>query len=505
MNSAALSRNQLVLMTIGLGLGTFLVSLDFAIANVAIPNISGNMAASASQGTWAITSFAAANAVALPLTGWLAKRFGEVRLFVGSAILFTLASLLCGLATNLPTLIGWRIVQGLVSGPMLPLSQAILLHHFPVRLKGMAMAVVSMTVTIAPLTGPILGGLITDNWSWPWIFYINIPLGVLCAALVWFSLRDHETDRVNLPIDKVGLLLLVIAVVCLQVLVDKGRELDWLNSTQIIVLAILVVISVSYLIIWELGDDHPVIDIRLFADRNFFIGTIATSLTWAGLFASLVMFPLWLQTRMGYTATWAGITTASFGIFIMILTPFVGRFLAQMNLKYLLSLSFFLLWWGLTASGSINTQATPWDMAWPRMIMGAGLGLFFVPLLTIALSNVPQHRMASATGMFYFTRTLAGSIGASLGITAWERREIFHHARLTETISEADLLNSGINGAGVIAEQGQAGYLLTEHAIWQQASLLGMNDLLYLISLLVPPLLILIWFARPPFVAGGGK
>ena len=213
MNEAPLTRNQLVVMTIGLGLGTFLVSLDFAIANVSIPNISGDMAASPSQGTWAITSFAAANAVALPLTGWLAKRFGEVHLFVGSAILFTLASLFCGMSTNLPTLIGWRIVQGLVSGPMLPLSQAILLHHFPARMKGMAMAVVSMTVTIAPLTGPIVGGLITDNWSWPWIFYINIPLGIVCAAMVWFSLRGHEADRTALPIDRVGLALLVVGVV----------------------------------------------------------------------------------------------------------------------------------------------------------------------------------------------------------------------------------------------------------------------------------------------------
>ncbi|RLA09559.1 MAG: MFS transporter [Gammaproteobacteria bacterium] len=505
MNEAPLTRNQLVVMTIGLGLGTFLVSLDFAISNVSIPNISGVMAASPSQGTWAITSFAAANAVALPLTGWLAKRFGEVHLFVGSAILFTLASLFCGMSTNLPTLIGWRIVQGLVSGPMLPLSQAILLHHFPARMKGMAMAVVSMTVTIAPLTGPIVGGLITDNWSWPWIFYINIPLGIVCAAMVWFSLRGHETDRTALPIDRVGLALLVVGVVFLQVLVDKGRELDWLNSAVIVAMLVVVVIVVTYLVIWELGDEHPVIDIRLFADRNFFIGTMATSLTWAGLFASLVMFPLWLQTRMGYTATWAGITTASFGVFIMIFTPFVGRFLAQMNLKYLLTVSFFLLWLGLTASGSITTQASAWDMAWPRMIMGAGLGLFFVPLLTIALSNIPQHRMASATGMFYFTRTLAGSIGASLGITLWERREIFHHARLAETITAADVINNGANGAGIIAQQGQVGYGLAEFAIWQQSSLLGMNDVLYLTSLLVPPLLIMIWFARPPFVAGGGK
>jgi len=218
-----------------------------------------------------------------------------------------------------------------------------------------------------------------------------------------------------------------------------------------------------------------------------------------------VTFQLWLQTEMGYTATWVGITTASFGLFILILAPFVGCFLAQMNLKYVLTVSFFLFWFGLLQSALVTIQATPWELAWPRMIMGAGLSLFFVPLLIIALSNIPQYKMVSVTGMFYFTRTLAGSIGASIGITIWERREAFLYARLTETITEADVLNNGLNGAGVITQQGEFGHALTELAISQQASLLGMNDVFYLISFLIPPLLIMVWFARPPFVTGGGK
>ena len=203
---------RLALMTAGLGMGTFLVSLDSSIANVAIPNISGDLAVAPNQGTWAITSFVAANAIALPLTGWLAQRFGEVRLFVTAGILFVIASMLCALAPDINTLIGFRILQGAVSVPMLPLSQAILLHHFPIHLKGMAMAVVSMTVTIAPLLGPIVGGTITDNLSWPWIFYINVPLGLTAVALVWFTIRDRDTPRVRLPIDTVGLLLLVVGV-----------------------------------------------------------------------------------------------------------------------------------------------------------------------------------------------------------------------------------------------------------------------------------------------------
>lgn len=496
---------RLLPMTVGLGLGTFLVSLDFAVANVAIPNIAGDLAVSPSQGTWAITSFAAANAVALPLTGWLARRFGEVRLFVGSGLLFTLFSLLCGLAPNLEILVLMRILQGMVSGPMLPLSQALLLRHFPPHLKGMAMAVVSMTVTIAPLTGPIVGGVITDNWSWPWIFYINLPIGLLAAGLVWYALREHETERSALPIDTVGLCLLVLWVACLQVLLDKGQELDWFQSPLGLGLGLAALIGFSYFVIWELGHRHPVVDLRLYGDRNFLIGAIATSLPWAILFAGLVVFPLWLQTNMGYTATWAGVATASFGLFIMLLTPIVGRTLGRINLKYLLTVSFFLMWLGMYLASRMNTDATLWDAAVPRLFQGAGLGLFFVPLLTIALSNMSPQRLASATGVFYFTRTLAGSIGVSIGITVWDRRESFHHARLTELFGSEQLSRLWEYGGERLSTALPAQYALVERMLARQANMLAANDLFYASCWLLPPILLLVWLAKPPFVAGGGR
>ena len=491
-------------MTLGLGLGTFLVSLDFAIANVSIPNIPGDLAVSPSQGTWAITSFAAANAIALPLTGWLAQRFGEVRLFVASGVLFTIASLLCGLAPDMNSLILFRILQGVVSGPMLPLSQAILLHHFPLHLKGLAMAVVSMAVTVAPLTGPIIGGAITDNLSWPWIFFINVPLGMLAAALVWFTIHKHDTPSVRIPMDRVGLALLVIGVAALQVLLDKGREVDWFESTFAIYLGVLAALAIAYFIVWELSNDHPVVNLRLFGDRNFLIGVIGTSLPWGAVMAGMVVFPLWLQTNMGYTATWAGVAAGAVGVFIMLFTPFVGRFLTRLNLKYLLTVSFFLLWFSMLLGSRMSTEVSIWTAAFPRLVQGMALGLFFVPLLTIALSNMPQKRMASATGLFYFTRTLAGSIGVSIGITFWDRRTSFHHARLAEVTDPTGATDGRLQELLFrLQELGPAGFEALERLLSRQANMLATNDFFYAVSWMLPPILMLLWFARPPFKPGG--
>lgn len=493
---------QLVLMTVGLGLGTFLVSLDFAVANVAIPHISGDLAVSPSQGTWAITSFAAANAIALPLTGWLARRYGEVRTFVASGLLFVLSSALCGLSPNLPTLVLFRIFQGACSGPMLPLSQAILLHHYPDHLKGMAMAMVSLTVTIAPLMGPIVGGAITDNLTWPWIFYINIPIGLLAAGLVWLVLRHKDTPPTRNPIDGVGLALLVLGVVCLQVFLDKGQELDWLHSPVIVALGIGAALALAYFVVWELTDRHPVVNLRLVADRNFIIGLLGTTIPWACLFAGLVIFPLWLQTNMGYTATWAGLATGAFGLFIMLLTPIVGRNLHRANIKLMLTACFVLLFAGMQLGARLNTDATFWDLALPRLVMGMGLGLFFVPLLTIALSNIAQPDMPGATGLFYFARTLGTSIGVSIGITLWERREIFHHARLAEVVGVPGSASGGAVGdLGVLQAMGATGHVLGDQLIHLQARILGANDVFFAMSWLLPPMLLLIWLAKPPFLA----
>ena len=289
---------QLVLGTLVLSLAVFMNVLDTSIANVSIPAIAGDLGVSPQQGTWVITSFAVANAISVPLTGWLTQRIGQVRLFVGAILLFVLASALCGMAPSIEFLIAARVLQGAVAGPMIPLSQTLLLASYPPAKSGMALAFWGMTTLVAPIIGPLLGGWISDNYSWPWIFYINIPIGMLAAWATWAIYHKRESATKRLPIDKIGLALLVLWVGALQLMLDKGKELDWFSSTEIIVLAAVAVVGFIYFIIWELGDAHPVVDLSLFKGRNFSAGVVAISVGYGVFFGSLVILPLWLQTQL---------------------------------------------------------------------------------------------------------------------------------------------------------------------------------------------------------------
>ena len=285
---------ELVLGTIALSLATFMNVLDTSIANVSIPAISGDMGVSPAQGTWVITSFAVANAISVPLTGWLTQRFGQVRLFTMSVLLFVLASWLCGLAPNIGTLIAFRVLQGLVAGPMIPLSQTLLLASYPKAKAGMAMAMWAMTVLVAPVAGPLLGGWITDNFSWPWIFYINIPVGLFAAALTWSIYKKRDPGPRRVPLDVVGLILLILFVGSMQIMIDMGKELDWFESGEIIALAVAAVVSLLFFLAWELTDQHPIVDLRLFGQRNFVAGTLALSIAYGLFFGNVVLLPLWL-------------------------------------------------------------------------------------------------------------------------------------------------------------------------------------------------------------------
>ena len=339
-HAGPLPANALLIFTIAVSLATFMEVLDTSIANVAIPTIAGNLAVSANQGTWVISSYGLAAAIVVPLTGWIAKRFGEVRTFVTSVFLFTIASALCGFATSLPMLVAFRFLQGLVSGPMVPLSQALLLANFPPQKRGMAMAIWAMTVVVAPICGPLLGGYITDNLSWPWIFYINAPIGLASAFVTYTLLRKRETPIENKPIDIVGLVLMVLGVGCLQLMLDNGNDLDWFNSHVIVGLCVTSVIALTFLVAWELTDEHPIVDLSLFKARNFRYGVIAMAVGYMSFFAMTVLFPLWLQTIMGYTPTWAGIATSPVGIFALILSPIIGKNIQRLDLRVLASIAF---------------------------------------------------------------------------------------------------------------------------------------------------------------------
>ena len=487
--------SSLILLTLGLSLGTFMQVLDSSIANVSLPHISGDLAVSPNQGTWVITSFGVSNAIALPLTGWMTRRFGDVRLFVASTLLFTLASWLCGLAPSLPLLIAARVLQGAVAGPMIPLSQSLLLANYPPEKKGLALALWSTTVIVAPILGPILGGWITDNISWPWIFYINLPFGLLSAFLTWTLLGRRSSATRSVPIDKVGLFLLVVGVGALQILLDKGNDLDWFESQVIVVLAVVAVACLAVLVVWELTDRHPVVDLHLFAERNFLVGTIILSIGYLVFFGNVVILPLWLQTNMGYTATWAGLAAAPIGLLPVILSAVVGKNMHRIDLRIWASFSFAVFAAVSFWNSHFNTDVTFAQIVLPRLLMGAGVATFFVPLTALTLSGIPDSLLPSATGLSNFSRILAGSFGTSLSITLWDRRESYHYSVLASHVSAFD--PNVTEALGPLASPATDPALL-DRIIGQQSLLLATNDIFWLSGAFFLSLMILVWLAKPP-------
>jgi DHA2 family multidrug resistance protein len=495
---APLRDGSLLLGTIALSLATFMNVLDTSIANVSIPAMSGDLGVSPDQGTWVITSFGVANAISLPLTGWLTQRYGQVRLFTASVLLFVLASFLCGLAPSLGWLILFRVIQGAVAGPMIPLSQSLLLSSYPKEKSGTALAMWSITTLVAPVVGPLLGGWITDNISWPWIFYINVPVGLGAAAVTWLLYRKRETPTVKLPIDGVGLGLLVIWVGALQVMLDRGKDLDWFHSGQIVMLAIAAVVGVALFVVWELTDRHPVVDLRLFGRRNFWTSTVAMSLGYGTFFGNVVLLPLWLQQYMGYTATMAGMVLAPVGVLAILLTPIVGKNMHRVDPRIFASASFGVLAVVLLMRSHFNTSADFATLLVPTFIQGAALAVFFIPLITLGLSGLTPDRIPAASGLFNFARITAGSFGTSIATTLWDRRASLHHAQLAERISSYDPSSAqalaGMQAGGMSPQQS---YEAVNRIIDQQAYMLSANDIFYASALLSLLLIAVIWLARP--------
>ena len=490
--------------TIALSAATFMNVLDTSIANVSLPAIAGNLGVSPNQGTWVITSFAVANAIAVPLTGWLTQRFGQVRLFLASVILFIISSWLCGLAPNMPTLIAFRALQGFVAGPMIPLSQTLLLSSYPPALAGLAMAMWAMTTLVAPVLGPLLGGWITDNFSWPWIFYINIPVGIVAALSSWAIYRKRESATLKLPIDTMGLALLVVWIGALQIMLDLGKESDWFHSGLIVGLAVTAAVGFAFFLVWELTDDHPVVDLRLFARRNFWAGTLATSIGYGLFFGNVVLLPLWLQQFMGYTATDAGMVLAPVGLMAMVLSPLVGKTVARVDPRRYVTLAFLVLALVLWMRSRFNTQADFTTILIPTIIQGAGMAFFFIPLMTITLSGLPPERIPAASGLSNFVRITAGAMGTSISTTLWESRAALHHSQLAEAVNPsnpaAQATLSGLAAAGLTPQQALA---QVNRLVDQQAFMLAAADIFYLSAGLFLLLIPLVWLTHRQPAAGG--
>jgi DHA2 family multidrug resistance protein len=494
-----LQGTALLLGTLSLSLATFMNVLDSSIANVSIPAISGDLGVSPGQGTWVITSFGVANAISVPLTGWLTQRFGAVRLFTMSVLLFVLASWLCGLAHSLEMLVFFRVLQGLVAGPMIPLSQTLLLSSYPRAKAGTALALWGVTTLVAPVAGPLLGGWITDNISWPWIFYINVPVGLLAAGLTWGIYRHRETPTRQLPIDTIGLSLLVIWVGSLQLMLDKGKELDWFASNTIVGLAIVAVVAFAVFVVWELTDDHPVVDLRLFKGRNFTFGALSLSVAYALFFGNVVLLPLWLQQWMGYTATNAGLALAPVGILAILLTPLIGKKVTVWDPRRIATVAFLGFAVVLWMRSQFTVQTDLVHILVPTIMQGAAMAMFFIPLTTLTLAGIPPERIPSAAGLSNFTRITAGAMGTSIATTVWESRAAMHHAHMTETLVQGQgifgitlesLQSSGLSSAQALAQ--------INRLIDQQAFTRAADDIFLASAFIFIGLISVVWLTQRP-------
>jgi DHA2 family multidrug resistance protein len=385
---------------------------------------------------------------------------------------------------------------------MIPLSQSLLLASFPKKKAGTALAIWGMTTLVAPVVGPVLGGWITDNISWPWIFYINIPVGVIAALATWVIYHKRETAVRKLPVDIVGLGLLIVWVGSLQIMLDRGKDLDWFASGLIVTLAIVAVIGFVFFLIWELTDRHPVVELRLFTRRNYWTSTLSMSLAYGAFFGNVVLLPLWLQQYMGYTATMAGWVLAPVGVLAILLTPFVGRTMDKVDPRIFATAAFLVFALVLWMRSLFNTQADLETLLLPTIIQGAAVAVFFIPLVNLSLSGLPPDQFPAASGLFNFARITAGAFGTSIVTTWWDTRAAVHHAQLVEHITAYDATSreafATLQSSGLSSEQAAAAL---NRLVDQQAYMLSANDIFYVSAILFIVLIGVVWLARP--VKGG--
>jgi len=491
-----MSNISLIIASITLGLASFMAVVDVTIANVSVPTISGNVGVSSEIGEWVITSFAVSNAIFIPLTGWLSRRFGQKKLFIWSVLGFTFASICCGMSENFSSLLIFRVLQGAISGPIVPLSQSLLVAIFPPEKRPLAVSIWAMTVMAGPVAGPLLGGWITDDYSWPWIFLVNAPVGCFIGTSVFFLFYNRDTPSTKLPVDIIGLIFLALSIGCLQIALDRGRILDWFSSSFICIMLLTSILSAIFLIIWELEEENPIIDLRLFCYRNFFLGTVAVAIGFGLYFAALVLTPLWLQTDMHYTPTWAGLVTAPMGVFGIILAPFLGKWV-QKNDPRLFAFLAFVAWAIVSLWRSTMTiQVSAFTISMTCLAQGIGIGLFLTPLVTISLIGIPGDKVASASGLQTAVRMMSGSLLASLAQTFWDERSRVYQNQLVGHIQNYNNIiydyfhnvSNRINSQQFIA--------IIYRQLIEQADMLALNDFFFLSCMFFLASGIIVWFTK---------
>jgi MFS transporter, DHA2 family, multidrug resistance protein len=510
------------LIAVTVTMATFMEVLDTSIANVALPHMAGSLSVSTDESTWVLTSYLVANAIVLPLSGWLSSVLGRKRFYMISVFLFTTASALCGFATSLEQLVFFRILQGLGGGGLQPSEQAILMDTFPPSKRGMAMAVYGVSILCAPVLGPTLGGFITESYSWRWIFYINVPVGILSLILSGIVVEDPpylkkmRAERANHKhrVDFIGLGLLTVGLASMELVLDKGQRYDWFGSPFIARMTILGVVCLVSVVIYELWHPDPIINLRVFKDRNFTMASVGVFCAFTVLYGSTVLLPQMLQTLMGYTPMNAGLVLSPAGLVTMLVMPMIGIALSKgVDARWLIIL-------GLTVVGlcclwfaSLNLSIAPGQVVWPRICQTVGAGLLYVPINTAAYAYLKKEQTNNASGVFNLIRNEGSSIGVALTNTLLQRRTQFHHSRLVEGIDSFNptAMTWLDNAAATMRTAGsdpalavQQAYRMLDNAVNQQASLLSYLDVFYLFALLSFAAIPFIFLMKKSISHGGG-
>jgi len=494
------------IIAVSVMLSTFMEVLDTTVVNVSLPHIAGSLSATTDEATWTLTSYLVANAIILPITGWLSNHFGRKRLLMFSVIGFTAASFLCGLAPSLGFLVFFRIIQGACGGGLQPISQAILLESFPPHDRGKAMGFWGLGIVVAPMLGPVFGGWLTDSYSWRWVFYINVPIGI--AAIIMTNLFIFDPPyirRASEHIDYWGIGMLALGVGALQIVLDKGQEKDWFGTHWITALAILAIVVLTAFVLHELSIKHPVVDLHVFRNRTYSTGAFMMALLGVGLYGSTVLIPLLLQTLLGYPAVQAGIAMAPRGLGSFIAMPLVGILVAKADARKMLAIGLAVCAYTLIEFSRFNLNAGYWDFFWPQLIMGLSLGFLFVPLTTTTMDPIPRERMGNATSLFNLVRNLGGSIGISAVETIQFRQAQAHINNLGEHINPmnpgAEGMMSQLQGAfasggsGPVTASYQA-YTAVWGLVQQQATMMSYNDVFRLLGAIFFGMLPLIFLMK---------
>jgi len=501
------------IIAIAVMLSTFMEVLDTTVVNVSLPHIAGSLSATVEEATWTLTSYLVANAIILPLTGWLSNFFGRKRMLMFSVIGFTIASFLCGLAPNLPFLVGCRVVQGACGGGLQPISQAILLESFPPEDRGKAMGFWGLGIVVAPMLGPVLGGWLTDSYSWRWVFYINVPIGIASILMTSLFIFDPSyIRRASEKIDYWGIGMLAVGIATLQIVLDKGQEKDWFGTNWITVLTVISTVVLLVFLFYELRVEHPVVNLRVFTNRTYSTGVFLMSLLGVGLYGTTVLIPLVLQTLLGYPAIQAGLAMAPRGLGSFIAMPVVGLIMTKFDPRKMLTLGLVVCGITLFQISRLNLNAGFWDFCWPQFYMGLSLGLIFVPLTTISMAPIRKENMGNATSLFNLVRNLGGSIGISAVSTMQTRFQQRNINQLGVHVNPYSLSARGMmnsmqamfmsQGSDVVTAARQARAAMFG-MVERQASMLAYNSIFLILAGLFVLMLPFIFLMRRPQAKGG--